>query len=139
MQNNTELFKLLFKEYVLTHKEVEYHFIGYLVSMFNQHYVIEEIDRMIDEIRKEEQEKSKQKVEDGTKKKILVCDWYRHIHPYDVKTTGKHPVHMIEGGQYLTEEDFDNGPGDMGWFWLNSRDYNYFKSHLEEKEVEYNK
>ncbi len=69
-------------------------------------------------------------------KKILVCDWYGHISPYSVKTKGKHPVHMIEGGTYLTEEDFDNGVGDMGWFYLNSRDYEYFKNHLEEKEVE---
>lgn len=68
-------------------------------------------------------------------KKVLVCDWYGHISPYSVKTTGKHPVHMIEGGTYLTEEDFDNGGGDMGWFYLNSRDYEYFKNHLEEKEV----
>lgn len=72
---------------------------------------------------------------ENKKKKILVCDWYKHIYPYDVKTKGKHPVHMIEGGSYLTEEDFDNGCGDMGWFWLNSRDYDYFKNHLEEKEV----
>lgn len=71
-------------------------------------------------------------------KKMLVCDWYKHCHPYDVKTTGKHPVHMIEGGEYLTEEDFDNGDGDMGWFWLNAKDYDYFKSHLVEREVEYN-
>lgn len=69
-------------------------------------------------------------------KKVLVCDWYGHIYPYDVKTTGKHPVHMIEGGTYITEEDFNNGSSDMGWFFLNQRDYDWFKNHLEEKDVE---
>ena len=69
-------------------------------------------------------------------RKVLVCDWYGHIYPYDVKTTGKHPIHMIEGGTYITEDDFDFGSSDMGWFFLNQRDYNWFKNHLEEKDVE---
>lgn len=70
-------------------------------------------------------------------KKVLVCDWYKHIHPYDVKTTGKHPVHMIEGGNYLTEDEtIFNECSDMGWFFLNKRDYEWFKSHLVEVELE---
>lgn len=51
------------------------------------------------------------------------------MHLYDVKTTGKHPVHLIEGGDYLTEDErvFDESD-DMGWYWLNEKEYTYFKS-----------
>ena len=41
------------------------------------------------------------------------------MHIYTVKTKGKHPVHLIEGGEYLTEDDrnFETGGcSDMGWF-----------------------
>lgn len=57
----------------------------------------------------------------------------KKMHPYVVKTKGKHPVHMIEGGEYLTEDQtvFDES-SDMGWFWLNQRDYDYFKSQLKD-------
>ena len=56
----------------------------------------------------------------------------KRYHIYDVKTKGKHPVHLIEGGSYLTESDMDFGDGDMGWFWLNSREYSAFNDNLVE-------
>lgn len=57
----------------------------------------------------------------------------KKMHPYDVKTKGKHPVHLIEGGEYITEDERQFDPqGDMGWFWLNQREYNYFKSQCRE-------
>ena len=71
-------------------------------------------------------------------KKILAAEFViKKLHPYTVKTTGKHPIHMIEGGAYLTEDEsqFDEA-GDMGWFFLNTKEYNYFKSQLKEIEVE---
>ncbi len=59
------------------------------------------------------------------------------MHPYDVKTKGKHPVHLIEGGAYITEDDRQFDPcGDMGWFWLNQREYDYYQSKTREIEVE---
>ena len=59
------------------------------------------------------------------------------MHVYDVKTHGKHPVHLIEGGYVITEDkrDFEQS-GDMGWFWLNQKEYDYFKSQCKEIEVE---
>ena len=61
----------------------------------------------------------------------------KKMHVYDVKTQGKHPVHMIEGGEYITEDErqFDES-GDMGWFFLNQKEYDYFKSQLKIYEVE---
>lgn len=35
-------------------------------------------------------------------------------HLYDVKTHGKHPIHLIEGGEVLTENEGDFGGGDCG-------------------------
>lgn len=71
-------------------------------------------------------------------KKVLAAVFDpKKMHPYDVKTTGKHPVHMIEGGEYLTEsEEIFNEGGEMGWFWLNRKEYDYFKSQLKEVEIE---
>lgn len=72
-------------------------------------------------------------------KKIQVCDWYGHINPYTIQTTrAKHPVRMIEGGYYLTE-DMDsefNPQSEMGIWGLNARDYEWFKNNLIEVEVE---
>ena len=51
----------------------------------------------------------------------------KKMHIYVVKTSGKHPVHLIEGGDYITEDERDFGNADMGWFWLNEKEYNYFK------------
>lgn len=59
----------------------------------------------------------------------------RKMHLYDVKTMGKHPVHVIEGGGYLTEVEEDFGDGDCGWYWLNQKEYDYFKSQLKEVEI----
>lgn len=60
------------------------------------------------------------------------------MHVYDVKTTGRHPVHMIEGGEYLTEDErqFEES-GDMGWFYLNQKEYDYFKSQCREIDIPY--
>ena len=71
-------------------------------------------------------------------KLMKVCDWYGKINPYYIKTSrAKHPVHMIEGGAYITEDMTETNPAsDMGVFGLNQRDYEWFKSHLEEVEVE---
>ena len=63
----------------------------------------------------------------------------KKMHIYDVKTTGKHPVHLIDGGNYITEDErsFETGCcDDMGWFFLNSKEYNYFKSQCREIEIE---
>ena len=70
------------------------------------------------------------------KKTIKVCNWYGHIHPYTITTSrAKHPVRMIEGGQYLTEDMSETDPqSDMGVWGLNKKDYEWFKSHLEEIE-----
>ena len=71
-------------------------------------------------------------------KKMLVCDWYGHIHPYEIYTKrAKHPVHMIEGGLYITEDTTDTEPtSDMGRFGLNAKDYEWFQNHLQEVEIE---
>ena len=59
------------------------------------------------------------------------------MHIYDVKTTGKHPVHVIEGGSYITEsEEVLDECSDLGWFFLNQKEYDYFKSQLREMEFE---
>lgn len=80
-----------------------------------------------------------QEVKQNNKKTILVAEYDpKKMHVYDVKTTGKHPVHMIEGGEYLTESEEDFGSGDMGWFWLNQKEYDYFKSQLREIKIEVN-
>lgn len=60
----------------------------------------------------------------------------KKMHIYDVKTTGKHPVHLIDGGEYITEDERDFGIHDMGWFYLNQKEYDYFKSQCRELEVE---
>lgn len=61
----------------------------------------------------------------------------KKMHPYDVKTTGKHPIHMIEGGKYLTEDEREFSPGgDMGWFFLNKKEYEYYKAHEVDIEVD---
>lgn len=61
----------------------------------------------------------------------------KKMHVYDVKTHGKHPVHLIDGGAIITEDkrDFEQG-GDMGWFWLNEKEYQYFKSQCREMTAE---
>ena len=39
---------------------------------------------------------------------------------------------MIEGGMYLTEDErVFNEYSDMGWFNLNQKEYDYFKSQLK--------
>lgn len=60
----------------------------------------------------------------------------KKMHVYDVKTTGKHPVHLINGGAYITESEEDFDDNDMGWYWLNQKEYDYFKSQLREVEVD---
>ena len=61
----------------------------------------------------------------------------KKYHPYIVKTHGKHPIHMIEGGKYLTEDENQcNKSGDMGWFHLNSKEYQLYKANEKEIEVE---
>lgn len=71
------------------------------------------------------------------KMKIMACDWYGNIHPYMIQTSrAKHPVHMIEGGSYLTEDMTEYDPkSDLGVWGLNKKDYEWFKNHLVEIEV----
>ena len=59
------------------------------------------------------------------------------MHLYDVKTHGAHPVHLIEGGDIITEDSsvFDH-QSDCGWFYLNTAEYNYFKSKCKEIIIE---
>ena len=71
--------------------------------------------------------------------KVLASIFNRKkMHIYDCKTIGKHPVHMICGGLYLTESEEDFGGDDMGWFFLNQKEYDYFKSQLKEVIIEVN-
>jgi len=72
--------------------------------------------------------------------KLLVAEFEpKKMHIYDVKTKGKHPVHIIEGGEYITEaelsEEYWASGCDLGWFYLNQKEYDYFKSQLKEIEV----
>lgn len=68
-------------------------------------------------------------------KKIMAAKFDpKKMHIYDVKTKGKHPVRLIEGGDYITEydgEDIDPR-GDMYWFYLNQKEYDYYRSQLKE-------
>ena len=65
--------------------------------------------------------------------KILAAEFDgKKMHLYDAPKRGKHPVHMIEGGMYLTEDErVFNEYSDMGWFNLNQKEYDYFKSQLK--------
>lgn len=57
----------------------------------------------------------------------------KKMHIYDVKTIGKHPVHLIEGGDIITEDDrILKESSDLGWFFLNEKEYQYFKSQCKE-------
>ena len=57
----------------------------------------------------------------------------KKMHIYEVKTKGKHPVHLIEGGEIITEDErVINESSDLGWFWLNEKEYQYFKSQCKE-------
>ena len=60
----------------------------------------------------------------------------KKMHPYVVTTKGKHPVHLVAGGEYITEDErsFDTDSSDMGWFCLNQKEYDYFKSQCHEIE-----
>lgn len=104
---------------ILVEKNAEWEDGEYTITIINPY----------DEIKLAKEEKVEEK-------QVEVCDWYGHIHPYDVKTTGKHPVHMIDGGNYLTESEEDFGSGDMGWFFVNEKDYQWFKNHLISKKYE---
>ena len=59
------------------------------------------------------------------------------MHIYTVKTKGKHPVHIIEGGDIITEDErvFEKC-SDLGWWHLNTAEYKYFKSLCKEIELE---
>ena len=62
----------------------------------------------------------------------------KKYHIYSVKTTGKHPIHMIEGGDYITEDKtVFNVVSDMGYFWLNKKEYDLFKSNLKDVTIKY--
>lgn len=78
-------------------------------------------------------------LEEPKKKIILVANFDpKKMHVYDCKTTGKRPVRLIEGGTYITEyegNDIDEC-GDMGWYYLNQKEYDYFKSQLIEVELD---
>ena len=79
-------------------------------------------------------------VETEEKQIILVADFEPTMyHIYDVKTHGKYPVRLIDGGCYLTEYTGDNVDecNDMGWFNLNTKEYNLFKSNLKEMELKW--
>ena len=61
----------------------------------------------------------------------------KKMHVYDVKTTGKRPVRLIDGGYYITEyEGKVSEVADCGWFYLNQKEYDYYKSQLKMVEVE---
>ena len=61
----------------------------------------------------------------------------KKFHPYQVETKGKHPIHIIEGGEYLTEDMriFDECD-DCGVWWLNQREFDYFMRNLKVIEIE---
>lgn len=68
---------------------------------------------------------------------VEVCEhWDGHIHPYPVKHFSRHPIHMIEGGSYLTEDTREFNPaGDMGYFGLNAKDYAWYKNHTVVRQI----
>ena len=70
---------------------------------------------------------------DTEKIEILVAEFEPTMyHIYTVKTSGKYPVRLINGGEYLTEFEGDlDQNNDMGWFNLNTREYNLFKANLK--------
>lgn len=68
-------------------------------------------------------------------KKIMAAEFEpKKMHIYDVKTKGKHLVRVIEGGDYITEYDGEdiNPSGDLYWFYLNQKEYDYYRSQLKE-------
>ena len=72
------------------------------------------------------------------KVKVLATKYEaKKFHPYQVETKGKHPIHIIEGGEYITEDMrvFDECD-DCGVWWLNQKEYEYFKNNLREIELE---
>lgn len=72
------------------------------------------------------------------KDSFIGCEFEpKKMHIYDVKTHGAHPVHLIRSGEYITEDtrEFNNDNGDMGWFWLNTKEYNYYKSKARKIEI----
>lgn len=73
------------------------------------------------------------------KKTILATDYFEvKLNPYQVKTKGRHPVRWVAGGSYLIE-DFDvevNPAGDLGYWWLNQKDYDEFRRNLKEVSLE---
>lgn len=88
------------------------------------------------EAKAEEQTEQTQQ-EENEEAEIIGADYEpKKMHLYDVKTSGKHPVHLIDGGNVLTEDEGCFGAGDMGWFWLNSREYDYFKSKCHKMKVD---
>lgn len=70
--------------------------------------------------------------------KLLATEFNnKKYHIYDCKTTGKHPVHIIEGGDLITlDERVFNICSDLGWFFLNTREYNLLLENLREITIE---
>ena len=68
-------------------------------------------------------------------KTIMVAEFNpKKMHIYDVITKGKHPVRLIEGGDYITEYEGDDidPRGDMYWYNINQKEYDYYRSQLKE-------
>ena len=59
------------------------------------------------------------------------------MHLFEDKRKNFHPVHIIEGGDIITEDDrVLNINSDCGWYYLNDAEYKYFKSKCEEIIIE---
>lgn len=70
--------------------------------------------------------------------KMLVAKFEPNkMHVYPVETKSKHWMRLIEGGDYITQDDRDLPPsGDMGWFGINQKEYDYYLSKRQELELE---
>lgn len=61
----------------------------------------------------------------------------KKFHPYTCKTSGKHPVRLVDGGSLLTEYKGKVWEaGDMGWYYLNQKEYDMFKANMKEYDIE---
>lgn len=72
------------------------------------------------------------------KEKIMVAIFDpKKMHIYDCKTSGKRPVRLVDGGEYITQSEsgkFDEG-GDMGWYYINQKEFEYMQSQMVEATI----
>ena len=88
---------------------------------FNKRYNVTIIDCFDKVVLKKSQSKIK-------KEKIMVAIFDpKKMHIYDCKTSGKRPVRLVDGGEYITQSESENFNecGDMGWYYINQKEFEY--------------